>query len=118
MSPAGGVGINLAIQDAVAAAARLAPALLHGNVTVQDLAAVQRRRMPPTVIIQTVQRGMHRAVFVPLFSGRRSGAPPFMQFVGRHFPAMRRILPRLIAIGPRPEHAPEFARREAQRPTV
>ena len=118
MSPAGGVGINLAIQDAVAAAARLAPALLHGNVTVQDLAAVQRRRLPPTVIIQTVQRGMHRAVFVPLFSGRRSGAPPFMQFVGRHFPAMRRVLPRLIAIGPRPEHAPAFARREARRPTV
>lgn len=118
MSPAGGVGINLAIQDAVAAAARLAPALLRRNVTVKDLAAVQRRRLPPTVIIQTVQRGMHRAVFVPLFSGKRSGAPPFMQFVGRHFPAMRRILPRLIAIGPRPEHAPAFARRQARRPTV
>lgn len=118
MSPAGGVGINLAIQDAVAAAARLAPALLRRNVTVKDLAAVQRRRLPPTVIIQTVQRGMHRAVFVPLFSGKRSGAPPFVQFVGRHFPAMRRILPRLIAIGPLPEHAPAFARRQARRPTV
>ncbi|MDQ1056902.1 2-polyprenyl-6-methoxyphenol hydroxylase-like FAD-dependent oxidoreductase [Arthrobacter globiformis] len=118
MSPAGGVGINLAIQDAVAAAARLAPALLRRNVTVKDLAAVQRRRMPPTVIIQTVQRGMHRAVFIPLFSGKRSGAPPFVQFVGRHFPAMRRILPRLIAIGLRPEHAPAFARREARRPTA
>lgn len=118
MSPAGGVGINLAIQDAVAAAARLAPALLRRNVTVKDLAAVQRRRLPPTVIIQTVQRGMHRAVFVPLFSGKRSGAPPFVQFVGRHFPAMRRILPRLIAIGPLPEHAPAFARRQARWPTV
>ncbi|MFE5835555.1 FAD-dependent oxidoreductase [Arthrobacter sp. NPDC056493] len=118
MSPAGGVGINLAIQDAVAAAARLAPALLRRKVTVKDLAAVQRRRMPPTVIIQTVQRGMHRAVFIPLFSGKRSGAPPFMQFVGRRFPVMRRILPRLIAIGPRPEHAPAFARREAPRPTA
>jgi 2-polyprenyl-6-methoxyphenol hydroxylase-like FAD-dependent oxidoreductase len=118
MSPAGGVGINLAIQDAVAAAGRLAPALLRRNVSVKDLAAVQRRRMPPTVIIQTAQRGMHRAVFVPLFSGKRSGPPPFVQFVGRHFPAMRRILPRLIAIGPRPEHAPAFARREAPRPAA
>jgi 2-polyprenyl-6-methoxyphenol hydroxylase-like FAD-dependent oxidoreductase len=118
MSPAGGVGINLAIQDAVAAAARLSPALLRRNITVKDLAAVQRRRMPPTVIIQTVQRGMHRAVFIPLFSGKRSGAPPFVRFVGRHFPVMRRILPRLIAIGPRPEHAPAFARRRAPRPTA
>ena len=111
MSPAGGVGINLAIQDAVAAAARLAPALLRGQVTMQDLAAVQRRRRMPTFVVQTVQRIMHRAVFVPLFAGRRSGVPSVVLFMARHFPAVTRLMPRLIAFGPRPEHAPGFARR-------
>jgi 2-polyprenyl-6-methoxyphenol hydroxylase-like FAD-dependent oxidoreductase len=113
MSPAGGVGINLAVQDAVAAAARLAPALLRGKVTVKDLAAVERRRRMPTVVIQALQRGMHRAIFVPLFTGKRSGVPPVVLFLARHLPVMTRVLPRLMAFGPRPEHAPGFARRGA-----
>jgi 2-polyprenyl-6-methoxyphenol hydroxylase-like FAD-dependent oxidoreductase len=117
MSPAGGVGINLAIQDAVAAAARLAPALLQGHVSVKDLAAVQRRRRMPTVVVQTVQRVMHRAVFVPLFAGKRTGVPPLLLFVVRHVPLARRLLPRMIAFGPRPEHAPAFARRVQLRET-
>jgi 2-polyprenyl-6-methoxyphenol hydroxylase-like FAD-dependent oxidoreductase len=111
MSPVGGVGINLAVQDAVAAAARLAPALLRGNVRMEDLAAVERRRRMPTIVVQTVQRILHRAVFVPLFAGRRTGAPPALLFLVRHAPVVRRIMPRLIAFGPRPEHAPGFARR-------
>jgi 2-polyprenyl-6-methoxyphenol hydroxylase-like FAD-dependent oxidoreductase len=115
MSPAGGVGINLAIQDAVAAAARLAPGLLRGQVTMQDLEAVQRRRRMPTVVVQTVQRIMHRAVFVPLFTGRRAGAPAFPLCMARHVPAARKVLPRMIAFGPRPEHAPGFARRQEPR---
>lgn len=115
MSPAGGVGINLAIQDAVAAAARLAPCLLRGHVGLQDLEAVQRRRRMPTVVVQTVQRIMHRAVFVPLFTGRRAGAPAFPLFVVQHVPAARKIMPRMIAFGPRPEHAPGFARRQEPR---
>jgi 2-polyprenyl-6-methoxyphenol hydroxylase-like FAD-dependent oxidoreductase len=114
MSPVGGVGINLAIQDAVAAADRLAPALLRGQVSAKDLAAVERRRRMPTVVIQTVQRIMHRAVFVPLFAGRRSGAPPAILFVLRHVPVVRGLLPRLISFGPRPEHAPAFARRASR----
>jgi 2-polyprenyl-6-methoxyphenol hydroxylase-like FAD-dependent oxidoreductase len=114
MSPAGGVGINLAIQDAVAAAARLAPGLLQGRVTVHDLAAVERRRRMPPVLLQTVQRIMHRAVFVPLFAGRRAGVPSVVLFLARRVPALTRLMPRLIAFGPRPEHAPGFARR-AQR---
>jgi orotate phosphoribosyltransferase len=117
MSPAGGVGINLAIQDAVAAAVRLAPALLQGHVSVKDLAAVQRRRWMPTVVVQTVQRVMHRAVFVPLFAGKRRGIPPFLLFVARHVPVARWLLPRMIAFGPRPEHAPAFARRVQLRET-
>lgn len=111
MSPVGGVGINLAIQDAVAAAARLAPALLRGQVSTKDLAAVDRRRRMPTVVVQTVQRIMHRVVFVPLFAGKRVGAPPALLFVVRHVPLARGLLPRVIAFGPRPEHAPGFARR-------
>ena len=111
MSPVGGVGINLAIQDAVAAAARLAQALLRGQVSTKDLAAVERRRRMPTVVVQTVQRIMHRVVFVPLFAGKRVGAPPALLFVVRHVPLARGLLPRVIAFGPRPEHAPGFARR-------
>ncbi|MFF5793486.1 FAD-dependent oxidoreductase [Paeniglutamicibacter sp. NPDC012692] len=116
MSPVGGVGINLAIQDAVAAAAKLAPALLRGNVTVKDLAAVERRRRFPTNLIQGVQRIMHHEVFAPLFTGKRSGGPPAMLFWARHVPVARTVMPRLIGLGPRPEHAPDFARRP-QRPT-
>jgi 2-polyprenyl-6-methoxyphenol hydroxylase-like FAD-dependent oxidoreductase len=115
MSPAGGVGINLAIQDAVAAASRLAPALLRGQVSVKDLAAVQRRRRMPTVVVQAVQRIMHRVVFVPLFAGKRTGAPPVLLFLVRHAPVVRRLMPRLVAFGPLPEHAPEFARRAQPR---
>ncbi|MET3162008.1 UNVERIFIED_ORG: 2-polyprenyl-6-methoxyphenol hydroxylase-like FAD-dependent oxidoreductase [Arthrobacter sp. UYEF10] len=111
MSPVGGVGINLAIQDAVASATRLAPALLLRQVGVKDLAAVERRRRMPTVVVQTVQRILHRAVFVPLFAGRTPGPPPALLFVLRHAPVVRRLMPRLVAFGPLPEHAPGFARR-------
>ncbi len=75
MSPAGGVGINLAIQDAVAAADCLAPALLRGRVSRADLARVERRRRMPTVVVQTVQRVMHRTLFGPIMTGQRAGAP-------------------------------------------
>lgn len=111
MSPVGGVGINLAIQDAVATAALLVPDLRRGKVPVKSLAAVERRRRMPTVVMQTVQRVMHRAVFVPLFSGRTPAVQPVAGFIVRHAPVVRRALPRLIAFGPRPEHAPGFARR-------
>jgi orotate phosphoribosyltransferase len=122
MSPAGGVGINLAIQDAVAAAERLVPDLRRGQVRTRTLAAIQRRRHLPTVLVQAVQRILHRAVFVPLFAGKLSGdmlagtggrrfpLPRVAFFVLRHNPVVKRLLPRIIAIGPRPEHAPGFAR--------
>ena len=111
MSPAGGVGINLAIQDAVAAADILAPALLRGAVRRPELAKVERRRRPPTVVVQTVQRVLHRAVFGPIMTGARSSAPAALLFLARHLPAIGGLLPRFIAFGPRPEHAPAFARR-------
>jgi 2-polyprenyl-6-methoxyphenol hydroxylase-like FAD-dependent oxidoreductase len=116
MSPAGGVGINLAIQDAVAAAEILAPALLRGRVTTADLRKVERRRRLPTVIVQTGQRLMHRAVFGPIMAGKRATFPAAALFLARRIPAVRRIIPRFIAFGPRPEHAPAFARRTEARP--
>ena len=118
MSPAGGVGINLAIQDAVAAAELLAPVLLRGRVTLDDLKKVERRRRMPTIVVQTVQRVMQRAVFAPIMTGKRSRFPAAALFVARRVPAVRKIIPRFIAFGPRPEHAPAFARRAPQRPQV
>lgn len=115
MSPAGGVGINLAVQDAVAAAEILAPALLRGQVPRAELAKVQRRRQRPTVIVQSVQRIMHRLIFGPIMTGKRSGAPAVLLFLARRVPAIGRVMPRFIAFGPRPEHAPAFARRGPQR---
>ena len=115
MSPAGGVGINLAIQDAVAAAEYLAPSLLRGQVSRADLAKVERRRRTPTVVVQTVQRVMHRLLFEPIMTGTRAGVPAILLFVARHLPAVGRVIPRFVAFGPRPEHAPAFARRAPQR---
>ncbi|MFI6599951.1 FAD-dependent oxidoreductase [Nonomuraea sp. NPDC050536] len=111
MSPAGGVGINLAFQDAVAAATLLARPLRQGKVTVRDLARVQRRRWPPTALVQAAQQLLQRVLFVAAFEGRRSGPPRSLLFLIRHVPGFRQIPSRLIAYGPRPEHAPAFARR-------
>ncbi|WP_283136726.1 FAD-dependent oxidoreductase [Rhizohabitans arisaemae] len=111
MSPVGGVGINLAIQDAVAAATLLADPLRHRRVSVSDLAAVQRRRMRPTKIVQAAQRVLQRVVFEGQFTGRRSGPPKAVLFLGRWFPGLRKYPARFVGFGPRPEHAPAFARR-------
>jgi 2-polyprenyl-6-methoxyphenol hydroxylase-like FAD-dependent oxidoreductase len=117
MSPVGGVGINLAVQDAVATARLLAKPLRQGMVTSAALAKVRRRRLFPTVVIQTGQRIIHR-----LFLGRKLGSTetvsatgtPFMLKVVQRFPFMQAVPAYVIAIGPRPEHAPEFARRQPQ----
>ncbi|EUA33282.1 FAD binding domain protein [Mycobacterium xenopi 4042] len=69
MSPAGGVGINLAVQDAVAAATLLAGPLRRHRVTARDLAAVRRRRALPTAVTQTMQRVVHRQVVDPILRG-------------------------------------------------
>jgi 2-polyprenyl-6-methoxyphenol hydroxylase-like FAD-dependent oxidoreductase len=111
MSPAGGVGINLAVQDAVAAAALLAAPLRRGRVSAADLARVHRRRWWPTVVLQTLQRMLHRAVFAPVVAGRAPRAPRVARFLAQHVPGFTRVPARLIALGPLPEHAPDFARR-------
>ncbi|MGI5286087.1 FAD-dependent oxidoreductase [Nonomuraea polychroma] len=111
MSPAGGVGINLAVQDAVAAGAILAGPLRRHAVTLKDLAAVQRRRRLPTVIIQGAQRLVQRVIFEAQFTGKRSGPPKSLLFLARAIPGFRKVPPRLVGFGPRPEHAPAYARR-------
>jgi 2-polyprenyl-6-methoxyphenol hydroxylase-like FAD-dependent oxidoreductase len=112
MSPVGGVGINLAIQDAVAAARLLAAPLREHRLTTADLARVQQRRERPAVILQTMQRTMHLGIG-PVLSGRIAVRPPWglLRLASRAPRWMLRIPARLIAVGPRPEHAPAFARR-------
>ncbi|MEV6334971.1 FAD-dependent oxidoreductase [Nocardia vinacea] len=115
MSPAGGVGINLAIQDAVATARILAPPLTSGTLTTHDLARVQRRRTLPTAVTQGLQRILHAAVFRPALSGRidiaNAATTPLPLRVLRRIPVLRTVPPFLIARGILPEHAPAFARR-------
>ncbi|MBF6170329.1 FAD-dependent oxidoreductase [Nocardia blacklockiae] len=115
MSPVGGVGINLAVQDAVAAARILAPKLVARQVTVADLARVQRRRMLPTVVTQSVQRVLHAGVIAPAVSGRvnlsDANRVPLPLRMFRRIPIVRGIPPFFVARGVLPEHAPAFARR-------
>jgi hypothetical protein len=85
-------------------------------VTEADLKKVERRRRLPTVIVQSAQRLMQRAVFGPIMAGKRTKVPAAALFMARRVPAVRTIIPRFIAFGPRPEHAPAFARRAEPRP--
>ncbi|MFY1669816.1 FAD-dependent oxidoreductase [Plantactinospora sp. WMMB334] len=111
MSPVGGVGINLAIQDAVAAATLLAEPLRRGAVTEADLAAVRSRRLLPTILVQRLQHFLHRNLVAPIVEGRRAGPPRPVLAVLRRIPAVSLGPAYLIGVGVRPEHAPPFARR-------
>jgi 2-polyprenyl-6-methoxyphenol hydroxylase-like FAD-dependent oxidoreductase len=114
MSPAGGVGINLAVQDAVAAGRILAPLLRTGRVTTQSLRAVQRRRWLPTVLTQAFQRVAHRVIVQTRVAGGETAKPttaPAPLRLMQRFPALQAIPGYLLGIGLLPEHAPDFARR-------
>jgi 2-polyprenyl-6-methoxyphenol hydroxylase-like FAD-dependent oxidoreductase len=113
MSPVGGVGINLAVQDAVAAATLLALPLARGAVTPAELARVRRRRWLPTVAVQTLQGLLHRAVVMPILRGERQGPPKPVLALQQLFPPASFVPAYLIGVGLRPEHAPVFARRPA-----
>ncbi|WP_162834044.1 FAD-dependent oxidoreductase [Amycolatopsis circi] len=114
MSPVGGVGINLAVQDAVAAARLLADPLLRGRPTEQNLTAVRRRRLLPTVAVQGLQRVLHRRVIGPVMTGRADGPPSQLIALFRRFPQLSRVPALLIGVGIRRESAPAFARRPAE----
>jgi 2-polyprenyl-6-methoxyphenol hydroxylase-like FAD-dependent oxidoreductase len=146
MSPVGGVGINLAVQDAVAAARILAPALQTDEpvpVSVSVLRKVQLRRWWPTALVQGAQRLAHRQILGRALADSGAGAQgaaadvsgampvgpadgavvagpfaeaptaslPVAMRLLRRFPVLQGIPARAIAIGPLPEHAPEWARR-------
>jgi 2-polyprenyl-6-methoxyphenol hydroxylase-like FAD-dependent oxidoreductase len=110
MSPTGGVGVNLAIQDAVATATLLAEPLRRGRVTPAKLAAVQRRRWLPTAAVQQSQRGEQAMLLEPCLNGTLRGLPAPLRLVGRT-PLLQQFAGFLGGIGFRPEHAPAFARR-------
>ncbi len=103
MSPAGGVGINLAIQDAVAAANLLAQSLLNRSVTEDLLAKVQKRREFPTRVTQRLQINAHK-VFENVFRNPGPLQAPWQLKVGTHIPGIQHVIARIIGIGIRPEH--------------
>jgi 2-polyprenyl-6-methoxyphenol hydroxylase-like FAD-dependent oxidoreductase len=104
MSPVGGVGINLAIQDAVAAANILAAPLASGRLSDDDLRRVQRRRELPTRVIQRGQLAIQDQ-FLRRALGRRGEVKvPLAMRLLQRFPVLRRIPARLVGVGVRPEH--------------
>jgi 2-polyprenyl-6-methoxyphenol hydroxylase-like FAD-dependent oxidoreductase len=104
MSPVAGVGINLAVQDAVAAANILWAPLTNGRLSVDDLRAVQRRRDFPTRATQRMQVALHTRVFVPTLRGRGFTRLPLVARLLRDYPFLRRIPARAVGLGFRPEH--------------
>lgn len=105
MSPIGGVGINLAIQDAVAAANLLAGKLLEGELDEADLDAVRRRRLWPARVTQFVQVQAQNRVLAPLVGGKLNiGGPPLPLKIVSHVKWLRRLAARMVGLGARPEH--------------
>lgn len=104
MSPVGGVGINLAIQDAVAAANILIPAFKSGTPTLVDLTKIQKRREFPTRMTQRIQVFLHRRVLSPVLKNNgHMRLPWFMKLLGS-MPPLQGIPAYIIGIGFRPEH--------------
>ena len=104
MSPIGGVGINLAIQDAVAAANILWEALREKSVTVALLAKVQARRQWPTQMMQAVQIFVQKRIISNVLAMTERPRPPFVVTLFNRFPVLRRLPARLIGMGVRAEH--------------
>jgi 2-polyprenyl-6-methoxyphenol hydroxylase-like FAD-dependent oxidoreductase len=103
MSPVGGVGINLAIQDAVAAA-NILVSPLRGRLAESDLRRVQRRRMLPTRVTQWLQVQVQNRVVKPVLGSVGTLRPPLAVRLMARIPFLRRIPARLIGVGIRPEH--------------
>jgi 2-polyprenyl-6-methoxyphenol hydroxylase-like FAD-dependent oxidoreductase len=106
MSPIGGVGINMAVQDAVAAANRLAGPLKAGTVTDADLQAIQDRRTLPVRFTQWLQLAVQKRIISRVLGmgGERRPKPPLFFKLFGVFPPLRRIPARLLGLGIRPEH--------------
>ena len=104
MSPVGGVGVNIAVQDAVAAANRLAAPLKTGTVSDDDLRAIQARRTFPVRLTQRLQLTMQNRIIGRVLASTQRPKPPLMFKLFDKFPLLRRIPGRLLAVGVRPEH--------------
>jgi 2-polyprenyl-6-methoxyphenol hydroxylase-like FAD-dependent oxidoreductase len=99
MSPIGGVGINLAVQDAIAAANQLARPLRERAVTSADLAAVQARREWPTRKVQAIQIAIQDHLLAPILAGHGDRALRTARFLLRHAGALRGMMARTLAVG-------------------
>jgi 2-polyprenyl-6-methoxyphenol hydroxylase-like FAD-dependent oxidoreductase len=104
MSPIGGVGINIAVQDAVAAANRLAGPLRSGAVRDEDLQAIEERRTLPVRFTQWLQLTIQRRIISRVLESERRPKPPLFFKLFDIFPVLRRVPARLIGVGIRPEH--------------
>jgi 2-polyprenyl-6-methoxyphenol hydroxylase-like FAD-dependent oxidoreductase len=104
MSPVGGIGINVAIQDAVAAGNILGPALRKGTVSDSILAEVQKRRQWPTRMTQALQVIVQTVIIRNVLQMQKKPRAPFLVKLLNWFPALRRIPGRIIGMGFRPEH--------------
>lgn len=104
MSPMGGVGVNLAIQDAVATANILTPRLLDGTVSEELLTRVQERRTWPVEMTQRLQVFMQNKFLLPVLDRQGELTPPWPVKLLARFPILRRIPARVIGMGLRPEH--------------
>jgi 2-polyprenyl-6-methoxyphenol hydroxylase-like FAD-dependent oxidoreductase len=104
MSPIGGVGVNIAVQDAVAAANRLAAPLKAGTVSDDDLRAIEARRTLPVRVTQAIQLTMQNRIISPTLAGASRPKPPLLFKLLARIPALQRIPGRLLAVGVRPEH--------------
>ena len=104
MSPIGGVGVNLAIQDAVACANRVTTPLRERRLTDSDLAAVQARRQLPTRITQWLQLKVQNRVIRRVLAGSETLVPPLPLRIISRVPLLQRTPARIIGVGVRPEH--------------
>src|SRR6202035_1835804 len=103
MSPIGGVGVNMAVQDAVAAANRLAGPLRTGKMTDADLQAIEDRRTLPMRFTQGLQLTIQRRIISRVLETQERPRPPALLKLFGAFPILRRIPARLIGLGIRPE---------------
>jgi 2-polyprenyl-6-methoxyphenol hydroxylase-like FAD-dependent oxidoreductase len=104
MSPVGGVGVNLAIQDAVAAANILAPVLRRRVPRLSDLKKIQRRREFPTRVIQWIQVQAQNRIIAPTLRAARTPSPPLIVRLIDRYPSLQRIPAQIVGVGIRPEH--------------
>ena len=111
MSPVGGVGINLAIQDAVAAANVLFKPLREGQLAIEHLRRIQKRRELPTRVTQGLQVAVQRRIIARVLVETGRLRPPLAVRLLGKIPFLRRIPARIVGLGIRPEHVdPELMR--------